>query len=197
MDFGNASILAVFLAFSMYHCVLFVLIWAPHGYGIPFYSNVHNDMFWVRKHKEMTDTETVTLAVQTLRNTAIVAIFVGGYSFSNATIVILSITKYEQFDLRIAKSIVCLLLFLSFLCWATVIRSSSHLGYHLGVISYMVDKLTILESADHNPADYDSHDNEDDPIGNADLLKAEIEQKDRLCKAFMFRLEFCFRYVLI
>jgi hypothetical protein len=76
--------------------------------------------------------------VQTLRNSILVAVFIGGYAFQNGVSALTSI-KTDGLDLhdKIATGIVALLMFLSFLCWATVIRCASHLGYHIGVLSHM------------------------------------------------------------
>ena len=44
--------------------------------------NVNNALKWLEKHTRKPDAPSVTLAIQTLRNTILVAIFVGGSSFT-------------------------------------------------------------------------------------------------------------------
>jgi hypothetical protein len=54
---------------------------------------------------------------------------------------------------RIAAGLVMLFMFLSMLCWATVIRSAAHLGFQLGVLSYLagLSNVPVSQLAAHKP----------------------------------------------
>jgi len=100
-------------------------------------TNVKIALSWIKKHKEKADAPNVTLAIQTLRNTILIAIFVGGNSLSfglNYSINYKDIIGDEALQLQYIILSVCLLC--SFLCWACVIRYASHLGYYIGTLSY-------------------------------------------------------------
>lgn len=62
-----------------YHLYLYAVI---HIYGrhsqAQFSRMIDNASLWMAKHKEKSDPQSVTLAIHTLRNTILVAIFVGG-----------------------------------------------------------------------------------------------------------------------
>jgi hypothetical protein len=150
-------------------------------------TNVDNDMLWVQKHREYVDTPTVTLAIQTIRNTAIVAIFIGGYAFQNtvATITTFSQTPPGRTDLKISKGVTAMLMFLSFLCWAVVIRSAAHLGFYLDVISFLAQKLREAESGEFTV--------KENALSNSEYLRSVIDSKVKACQTFVKRLEFCFR----
>lgn len=97
--------------------------------------NFGNMLLWVDKHNVKSDAPNVTLAIQTLRNTILVAIFVGGSSLAAAIGACDILTRPE-----VTPQIVCrqLLigsqLFLSFLNWAQVIRFCNHMGYYVGTL---------------------------------------------------------------
>jgi hypothetical protein len=103
--------------------------------------NLRNAEQWIGKHKEKSDPASVTLAVQTLRNTILVAIFVGGYSFQYA----LSNTHAslgETNEKRMCSIITSSVLFASFLCWVSVIRLAAQLGYIIGTLAYEGTPIT-------------------------------------------------------
>ena len=104
--------------------------------------NLRNVVHWLHKHKEKSDPQSVTLAVQTLRNTILVAIFVGGNALNFAY----NVTSTYREDMakrqQVRSIILAILLFGSFLCWANVIRHASHLGYLIGTLDFE-DKMDL------------------------------------------------------
>ncbi|RYG94502.1 hypothetical protein EON65_57395, partial [archaeon] len=69
--------------FLMYHVAFYSMIFSGKS-SLQLSLNVKNATHWIAKHREKGDSPTVTLAVQTLRNTIIVATFVGGFAFTYA-----------------------------------------------------------------------------------------------------------------
>jgi hypothetical protein len=95
---------------------------------------MQNSFHWARKHQNKEDAASVTLAIQTLRNTILVAIFVGGSAVN------LALSFTDDFDTltipeRIRAIILSVLCFCSFLSWVLVIRFSSQLGYLIGTLN--------------------------------------------------------------
>ena len=93
-------------------------------------------LVWLKKHREKTDSPNVTVAVQTIRNSIFVAIFTGGATFLSAVTLLNSFPSIHDPYQKIRTVILSFILFLSFLSWASVLRSSSHLGYMTGVLKY-------------------------------------------------------------
>ena len=93
-------------------------------------------LLWLKKHRERTDSPHTTVAIQSIRNSMYVAIFVGGASFLSAATLLNSFPNVHNPYQKIRIVILGLILFLSFLSWASVLRSSSHLGYLTGVLKY-------------------------------------------------------------
>lgn len=87
---------------------------------------------FIQKHLDSADTNSDLLAVQSLRNTVLVAIFIGGIAFqafeSAATAAAGAPTPTAAARSLILASFLCL----SFLNFALVIRASSHLAYMIG-----------------------------------------------------------------
>ncbi len=110
--------------------------------------NLKNSMHWIQKHKEKSDAQSTTLAIQTLRNTILVAVFIGGYALNSAYGII---NSYEDSNKstrsKVRNIILAVILFASFLCWANVIRLASHLGYMIGTLDY-VDKVDLAHLSD-------------------------------------------------
>ena len=104
--------------------------------------NYATSYMWLLKHAEKNDAANVTLGIQTLRNTILVAIFIGTITFQTAVTIILKYAVQTTDIDRVQVLITSVLLFLSFLCWASVIRCASHLGYQTGVISNNYDKIS-------------------------------------------------------
>jgi hypothetical protein len=84
---------------------------------------------WTTRHLSKADAPTVTLAVQTLRNSILVAVFVGGLSFQYALTSLAALRSGSASPAAAAGTIiVAALLFLSFLSFANAIRYASHAG---------------------------------------------------------------------
>lgn len=93
---------------------------------------LHANALWAAKHAGMRGAADVTLAVQTLRNTVLVATFVGTLSFTTAFSVLRSVTP-ENTDSDTALALLDSgLLFCAFLNYAFVIRCAAHEGYLIG-----------------------------------------------------------------
>ena len=89
-------------------------------------------LLWVRKHGEKDDASSVQLAIHTFRNTLLIAIFMGGLSLQSAiSCGYLYTTATLSFE-RVRLMIISVTLLLSFLSWASVIRTCAHLGYMTG-----------------------------------------------------------------
>lgn len=85
---------------------------------------------WMARHNARDDVASATLAVQTLRNTMLVSIFVGTMSFQAALALLVPGATTRNF-------ILATLFFASFLNFALVIRAAAHLGYVLGGVHYL------------------------------------------------------------
>lgn len=111
--------------------------------------NLANAELWIEKHKEKDDPQSVTLAIQTLRSTILVAVFIGGNALSFAYSIV---NEYDADTQSMRKNvravILTILLFASFLCWACVIRNASHLGYMVGTLGYTDKKVTVDHTSD-------------------------------------------------
>ena len=68
---------------SGYHAFLYTLVFCFASNRIQLSTNLKNSILWIKKHQQKTDAPTVTLAVQTLRNTILVAVFIGGYALED------------------------------------------------------------------------------------------------------------------
>jgi uncharacterized membrane protein len=95
-----------------------------------------NGLIWITKHNEKPDAPSVTLAIQTLRNTIFVAIFTGGAVFQYGATNLNNFDRSASVERKVRVVILGAVLLLSFLCWASVIRTSSHLGYFLGALEF-------------------------------------------------------------
>lgn len=151
LDTGAVTV-SVFVLFA-YHAVLYSSVAAnvlcassdaaKPGAKIQLSINIRNASIWLDKHKASTDAPTVTLAIQTLRNSILVAVFVGGQSFLFGFNTITSYPETVGNTRNQVRSIILsTCLFASFLNWAWVIRISSHLGYMIGTITHLVNLKT-------------------------------------------------------
>lgn len=104
--------------------------------------NLKNAEHWVEKHANLSDPSNCVLSIQTFRNTLMVAVFVGGYSLTFAYNVANDYDDSMSQRQKVRTIILAVLLFCSFLCWASVCRHASHLGYMFGTMSY-IDKTQI------------------------------------------------------
>jgi uncharacterized membrane protein len=109
-------------------------------------KNVFHGIEWLTKHRGKPDPASVTLAVQTLRNTNFVAIFVGGYSLQSAVQTLNSFEKSASIPSKVRAIVLGITLICSFLAFASCIRSSSHLAYFVGALEYH-DKAAEEERA--------------------------------------------------
>ncbi len=144
--------------------------------------NIRNSIRWIVKHKEKGDSASGTLAIQTLRNTMLVAIFVGGnafaFTFSLAN-TIHEIDRDSQGLLFVRSIILISLLTGSFLCWACVIRFISHMGYLVGTLG-VPDSLLDVQPEDRATGSSDSSSNSSKhgEIGSSSRSKSESDAKD-------------------
>jgi hypothetical protein len=134
--YNIVSIFACLFALLCYLCISYSLtIFFPSAnFKTHLARSTYTSILWVQKHKEKSDSSSVTLAIQTFRNTILIAVFVGGSSLSSALANLESYSFDAPLLQRIRTLIITSLLFLSFLSWANVIRFSSHLGYLTGVL---------------------------------------------------------------
>jgi uncharacterized membrane protein len=84
----------------------------------------------------MSESPNVLLAIQTLRNTMMAAVFIGGNAIVIAYGLANDYHNLEEYRLQLRSLIIMVLMFCSFLCWANVVRLSSVLGYMIGTIQY-------------------------------------------------------------
>ncbi len=107
--------------------------------------NLDTMSLWSQKHSELGDSSSVVLAIQTLRNSIVVAIFVGGAALQSAISHLdveynsrsNSVSDNENDtilynQLLVRNLIISVLLIISFLNWALVIRYNNHAGYVIG-----------------------------------------------------------------
>jgi hypothetical protein len=90
---------------------------------------------WTQKHMSGRSAPDVTLAVQTLRNTVLVATFVGTLSFTVTASTLSAAAASEDAPSRTRALLQAALLTGSFLNFALVIRSAAHSGYLIGTAS--------------------------------------------------------------
>jgi len=125
--------------FSLYYLYAYSSFFCSSKENIQLKRNLHNAMIWLSKHTIKDDPQSVTLAIQTLRNTMLAAIFVGGACFQYGFTLINTVTIAREAPTAaeiVRTVIVSTFLFLSFFAWASVIRAAAHLGYIIGVLGY-------------------------------------------------------------
>lgn len=95
---------------------------------------LRSGQLWTKKHVYGRSAPDVTLAIQTLRNTVLVATFVGTLSFTVATaaLVTASAPATDTTPGRARALLQAALLTASFLNFALVIRCAAHAGYLIG-----------------------------------------------------------------
>ena len=89
---------------------------------------------WIMKHKEMSKSSTILLAIQTLRNTMMAAVFFGGNAINFAYEQANEYSTLKERLLQVRSLVIMTLMFSSFLCWVNVIRLCSVLGYLIGTM---------------------------------------------------------------
>ena len=117
-----------------------------HENSTPLRKNLENVVYWSLKHfKASHDTPTTTLAVQTLRNSMIAAIFIGGSALTAAGAVIQPMYEYWTPRLAVRQIVLASLLCVSFLNWALVIRYNTHAGFMAGAIhTHVKEKISEM-----------------------------------------------------
>ena len=89
--------------------------------------------------------------VQTLRNTILVSIFVGGSAFQYGFLFLN--TPPNSLREQVRQIILAILLFSSFLCWANTIRYANHLAYTLGALDLQVQLIESREALEQQEKD--------------------------------------------
>jgi hypothetical protein len=90
---------------------------------------------WTQKHVSGRSAADVTLAIQTLRNTVLVATFVGTLSFTVAATTLGTASAAAEATARARALVQAALLTGSFLNFALVIRCAAHAGYLIGSVA--------------------------------------------------------------
>ena len=139
-NFDLAVLISSLAVFGLYHVYFWSKVCTKTGAHTQLAFNLQNSLIWIDKHRVKDDAPSVTLAIQTLRNTILVAIFVGGSSFQYAFLVMNSVTDISDSKTNARAIILAVLLFLSFLCWTGVIRYANHLGFVIGTMEYKAKK---------------------------------------------------------
>jgi hypothetical protein len=135
-EYDKAAVALSIVALTAYHLNLYVI--SPHfsHSKVPFAASMKNCFMWLQKHKENNESPSILLAIQTLRNTMMAAVFIGGNSITIAYSMSNAYPDLKDERLQVRSIIITLMLFSSFLCWANVIRVSSLLGYYIGTLKY-------------------------------------------------------------
>jgi hypothetical protein len=97
---------------------------------------VNGGMAFIQKHLEKDDPASAVLAVQSLRNTVLVSIFIGGIAFQSFQTAAAASAAVSNDSVASARTLVLSVFLLSsFLNFALVIRAASHLAYIMGSAS--------------------------------------------------------------
>ena len=136
-NFGISCIAVSLGLTTIYHVLFFGRVALTNSWDIQFSDNFLNNAIWTIKHREKHDAQTVTLAVQALRNTTVAGIFVGSYAVQFGLSAGTLCAHSTLVEVQIGEGMVALFMFLSFLSWSTVIRASVHLGFHIDTLSYL------------------------------------------------------------
>ena len=167
--FNVGALAAAITSLTVYHSFTFgsIVFGRKARSNIQLARNIKNSSLWFDKHKTLKDAPTVTLAIQTLRNTIFVAIFIGGFSFQYAWMSLNAVLTAPTINDKIRFIILAILLFSSFLSWANTIRMASHMGYVIGTLDQQVSDVekakTLLES---KTPDVEANENGKDEIIN-------------------------------
>lgn len=132
MSLSNFEIISLSISIGLlvtYNVIIYASIpWQKKhihsNHPIQLAINLNNSVNWLNNHKSYTDPASNTLAIQTLRNIILVAVFIGGISFNLSISLLTNSTNND-----VSTSIISICLFISFLCWVMVIRMSSQLGF--------------------------------------------------------------------
>ena len=148
-----AAILFSVASFTAYYAYFFYRTRWSKDYSVQINKNVSSMKSWAKRHLKTHDTPSVVLAVQALRNTQYIAIFIAGYAIKLSYAFINSIDsrKFSGYtDVIYIKDvrslIVSVLLFCSFINWAVVLLYARE-------IAFLIDSFTEasrLEILDDN-----------------------------------------------
>jgi Protein of unknown function, DUF599 len=98
------------------------------------------DALWTLRHGSIAHggAQDVVAAVQTLRNSVLVAVFIGTVSFNTMTGALAGLRRTDKRTIEYADGLVVALLSAgSFLCFAVCIRCAAHSGYVVGGASFL------------------------------------------------------------
>lgn len=204
MKYDSFRVVSVFVCLGvlvLYNVIFYsgaLLCGAP----VQLNRNLENYYAWLTKHQGKDDAPNVTLAIQTLRNTILVAVFVGGSSFQYGLALLNAVTGISKLDIRIRAIISSCCLFGSFLCWAGVIRYAAHLGYEISVLAEKHKKYLTIENERKNAIKADVESNEQDELETqAFILKDDVDQKfeegHRMLHGMLFRFSLGFRFLFL
>lgn len=146
--------------------------------------NFLNMARWVEKHNRLPDAPSVTLVVQSTRNTILVGVFVGGSSLTAAISATDMLARPGGLtpQLVVRQLIVAGMLFISFLNWAQVIRYANHIGYYCGTLeSHIADKRAKLLNEKVSTNAVVNPGKESEISGGAGLIELTAEEV-RMCQ---------------
>ena len=198
MDNFNIGSVAVSLSlFTLYHAVIYSSVYMKSK-SIKLYKNLINSRDWIKKHKAKEDAPNVTLAIQTLRNTIFVAVFLGGSAFTAAYNTLNNLNKTRDINGQCRGIILSILLICSFLAFASVIRAASHLGYQIGTM-YNQTLHTIPSPDNIAYKELDDIENKKKKIGDDTSELDIVKESNRMISVMIvsFNLGFRFLYVSI
>ena len=102
---------------GLYHIHLYSSVILGRNSKAQLAKMIQNSYWWAKKHQEKDDAPTVTLAVQTLRNTILVAVFVGGNAITTGLSYANSYDGSSELNLQIRSIVLSTLCICSFLCF--------------------------------------------------------------------------------
>jgi hypothetical protein len=100
---------------------------------------------WAMKHLLRAEAAEITLAVQTLRNTIIIAVFLGGGSLTTAVGILGSLNAERALVLtlpELQRLLIASVLFFAFLNFMLVVRAANHIGYFVGTAAGRVQGVS-------------------------------------------------------
>ena len=154
-------------------------------------NNFENVFVWLVKHQEKIDAPSVTLAIQTIRNTILVAIFIGGQALVMGVTFVLNLEEHSSQRESVRRTILAILFISSFLCWASTIRAASHVGYLIGTLGYQLPETMIGIDAESGPATAQAGHTSALSDNDKKLAASEILMKD-MFMSFSFGFRFLF-----
>ena len=182
------AIIGSFVALLIYHFKLYSDVIALNP-RIQVSLNILNGYNWVLKHSIKGDAQSVTLAVQSLRNTMIVAVFVGGSSLQFAFYYVNAYSANDAIESRSRHIILSSILFLSFFCWATVIRLASHLSLMIGTLDKNQYNNSPFYHDIYPENDIESAATESSPLVTYKGVSRTVNEANRMMKTMLL----CFR----